>query len=156
VIPTYRKLLVTTDLSPLGNAAIPHAYAVLAKRGGTVILCHVLELPGVPNPLYAHYSPGRALSPKEREGLKKSLGSALEALVPQEVRGEGGIATEVRVVEAAWPIHEAICQEAKALDVDLIVMASHGHSGIVRLFLGSVAERVLRSADRPILIVRSA
>lgn len=34
MIPTYRKLLVTTDLSSLGNAAIPHAYAVLAERGG--------------------------------------------------------------------------------------------------------------------------
>ncbi|MDE2180964.1 MAG: universal stress protein, partial [candidate division NC10 bacterium] len=38
---------------------------------------------------------------------------------------------------------------------DLIVMASHGHSGIVRLLLGSVAEHVLRSADRPVLIVRN-
>ena len=60
------------------------------------------------------------------------------------------------MVEAPGPVHEAICQEAKALDVDLIVMASHGHSGIARLFLGSVTERVLHSADRPVLIVRTA
>ena len=156
MIPTYRKLLVTTDFSPLGNAAIPHAYAVLGKSGGTVVLCHVVEVPGLPNPLYAHYSPGRALSGKEREDLRHALLRELEQLVPEEVRRRRAVATEVRVVETQERVHEAICQEAKLLDVDLIVMASHGHSGMAHLVLGSVAERVLRLADRPILIVRSA
>jgi nucleotide-binding universal stress UspA family protein len=156
VIPTYRKLLVTTDFSPLGNAAIPHAYAVLAKRSGTVVLCHVVEVPGLPNPLYAHYSPGRAVSGTEREELREALLRELEQLVPEEFRRRRVVATEVRVVETQESVHEAICQEAKVLDVDLIVMASHGHTGVARLVLGSVAERVLRSADRPVLIVRSA
>jgi len=156
VIPIYRKVLVTTDFSPLGNSAIPHAYAVVAKVGGTTILCHVLELSGVPNPLYAHYSPGKALSPEERENVRQVSARALEDLVPQEARGQETLRTEVRVVEATGPVHEAICQEANALGVDLIVMASHGHSGLARLFLGSVAEGVLRSTARPILIVRAA
>lgn len=155
MIPVYRKVLVTTDFSPLGNAAIPHAYALLAERGGTVILCHVTEVHEPPNPLYAHYSPGGALSPKARAELRQALLRSLEALVPEQARAEE-VATEVRVVETTAPVHEAICQEAKALGVDLIVMASHGHSGMARLLLGSVAERVLRSVDRPILIVRSA
>lgn len=154
MIPIYRKVLVTTDFSPLGNRAIPHAYAVLPKSGGAVFLCHVLELPPEPNPLYAHYSPGRALSPAEREELRQASQRALEDLVPHEVRGEKAGRTEVRVIETYGPIHEAICQEANTLDVDLLVMASHGHSGLARLFLGSVTEHVLRSVERPILIVR--
>jgi nucleotide-binding universal stress UspA family protein len=80
---------------------------------------------------------------------------ALEQLVPSEVRKSGRVVTEVRVVEIQAPVAEAICQEAKVLGVDIIVIASHGHSGVARLFLGSVAERVLRLADRPVLIVRS-
>ncbi|MDE2181053.1 MAG: universal stress protein [candidate division NC10 bacterium] len=155
MIPRYRKLLVTTDLSPLGNAAIPHAYAMLAERGGTVILCHVTEVHGPPNPLYAHYSPWSALSGQERAELRQTLLRSLEALVPEQARKAGVVTTEVRVVETPLTVHEAICQEARELDVDLIVMASHGHSGIVRLLLGSVAEHVLRSADRPVLIVRN-
>lgn len=155
MIPRYRKLLVTTDLSPLGNTAIPHAYAMLAKRGGTVILCHVTEVHGPPNPLYAHYSPWSALSGQERAELRQTLLRSLEALVPEQARKAGVVTTEVRVVETPLAVHEAICQEAGELDVDLIVMASHGHSGIVRLLLGSVAEHVLRSADRPVLIVRN-
>lgn len=147
--------MVTTDFSDLGNGAIPHAYSVLADREGTVILCHILEPPALPNPLYAHYSPGGAFSPEDRERLRQGLLQALEQLVPSEVRKSGRVVTEVRVVEIQAPVAEAICQEAKVLGVDIIVIASHGHSGVARLFLGSVAERVLRLADRPVLIVRS-
>lgn len=154
MIPQYRKLLVTTDLSPLGNAAIPHAYALLTPHGGTVILCHITEVYGPPNPLYAHYSPWSGLSGEERVELRQSLLGSLEGLVPEEARATDRMATELRVVETPLLVHEAICQEAKALDVDVIVMASHGHSGMARLFLGSVAEHVLRLADRPVLIVR--
>ena len=155
MIPTYQKVMVTTDFSDLGNGAIPHAYSVLADREGTVILCHILEPPALPNPLYAHYSPGGAFSPEDRERLRQGLLQALEQLVPSEVRKSGRVVTEVRVVEIQAPVAEAICQEAKVLGVDIIVIASHGHSGLARLFLGSVAERVLRLADRPVLIVRS-
>lgn len=156
MIPTYRKVMVTTDFSTVGNRAIPHAYAVLPKDGGTVILCHVVEVPELPNPLYAHYSAVRVLSPTERQALRETVLRSLEALVPAEVRGQPMISTELRVVETPGAVHEVICQEAGALNVDLLVMASHGHSGMARLFLGSVAERVLRSADRPVLIVRGA
>lgn len=155
MMPRYRKLLVTTDLSPIGNTAIPHAYSILAGRGGTIILWHVVDLHGVPSPIYARYAPRESLPGQEQPTLVKTLVGVLEALVPEDVRMEGLITAEVRVVEAMRPVPEAICDEATASDVDLIVMASHGHSGLKRLILGSVAEGVLRSADRPILIVRS-
>lgn len=154
MIPTYRKVLVTTDLSPLGNAAVPHAYAILAERGGTVILCSVINVQGAPDPLYAQPMPGKPLA-EQRAKLREDLFSSLEALVPEEARAEGKVATEVRAVEVSGPVHEAICQEAKTLEVDLIVMASHGYSGMKHLLLGSVAEHVLRSADRPVLVIRS-
>jgi len=155
MIPTIRKVMVTTDFSDLGNGAIPHAYSLLGGREGTVILCHILEPPALPNPLYAHYSPGGAFSPEDREKLRQGLLQALEQLVPSEVRKSGRVVTEVRVVEIQAPVAEAICQEAKLLGVDSIVIASHGHSGVARLFLGSVAERVLRLADRPVFVVRN-
>ena len=155
MIPTIRKVMVTTDFSDLGNGAIPHAYSLLADREGTVILCHILEPPALPSPLYAHYSPGGAFSPEDRERLRQGLLQALEQLVPSEVRKSGRVVTEVRVVETLEPVSEAICQEAKVLGVDIIVIASHGHSGVARLFLGSVAERVLRLAGRPGLIGRN-
>ncbi|MCZ7625768.1 MAG: universal stress protein [Candidatus Methylomirabilis sp.] len=52
-------------------------------------------------------------------------------------------------------VHDAICQEAAAKEADVIVMASHGYSGVKHLLLGSVVEHVLRNADRPVLVVRT-
>src|SRR5574337_1158334 len=104
MISRYRKLLVTTDLSPLGNAAIPHAYAILAKHGGTVILCYVTEVHGPPNPLYAHYSPWSALSGQERAELRQTLLCSLEALMPEQARKAGVVTTEVRVVETSLAV----------------------------------------------------
>ena len=83
---------------------------VLANREGTVILCHVTEVHGPPNPLYAHYSPWSGLSGQERAELRQTLLRSLESLVPEEARAEGRVATEVRVVETPLLVHEAICQ----------------------------------------------
>ena len=155
MIPKYRKVLAVTDLSAIGNAAIPHAYAILAGQGGTIILWHVINVSGMPDPLYTRYTPGKAFPGQQQADFRQALFSSLEALVPEEARAEGMVTTEVRVVEVPGAVDEAICQEAATLEVDLIVMASHGYSGMKHLVLGSVAEGVLRLADRPVLIVRS-
>jgi nucleotide-binding universal stress UspA family protein len=153
MLPKYQKLLVTTDLSPLGNTAVLHAYGILAERGGTVILWCAVDVSGMPDPLYAQPTPGETLA-EERAEIREKLFSSLEALVPEEVRAEGKVTTKIRVVEVSGPIHDTICQEAAAQEVDLIVMASHGYSGMKHLLLGSVVEHVVRSADRPVLIIR--
>ncbi|NJD69481.1 MAG: universal stress protein [Candidatus Methylomirabilota bacterium] len=154
MVPTYQKVLVTTDLSPLGNGAVPHAYALLGERGGTVILWCAVDVSGMPDPLYAQPTPGETLA-EERAEIRDNLFSSLEALVPEEVRTEGKIKTEVRVLEISGAVHDAICQEAAAKEADVIVMASHGYSGVKHLLLGSVVEHVLRNADRPVLVVRT-
>jgi len=115
VIPTYRKVMVTTDFSTVGNRAIPHAYAVLPKDGGTVILCHVVEVPELPNPLYAHYSAVRVLSPTERQALRETVLRSLEALVPPEVRGQPMISTELRVVLQAPSTRSSVRKRAPSM-----------------------------------------
>ena len=61
-VAELRRVLVPTDFSEAGLTAIPYAYAVTA-RGGTVHLLHVVEPVTAPNPLYAHYVPGRMPTP---------------------------------------------------------------------------------------------
>lgn len=153
MIPRYDRVLVTTDFSELGNAAIAHAYALLGSRPGTVVLCHVLERPTPPNPLYAHYSPGRALSPKERKALARELEQQLGELVPSGV--PKGVRTEVRVLDRPGAVHESITDLARAVRAKAVVIASHGRSGLGRALLGSTADRVLRTARTPVLVVRT-
>jgi nucleotide-binding universal stress UspA family protein len=143
-------LLVATDLSPAGNAAIPYAYALLGSGGGgRVELCHVHER-HLAEPAYAYDDPAQALPAKTRAELEERL----RALVPAWSH-EGGITTNVTVIDGGIA-REAIVQAARRLGADTIVLASHGRSGLARALLGSVAEAVVRHADRPVWVVRAA
>ena len=145
-----RAVLAPTDLSAIGAAAVPFAYAIVAP--GCVHLLHVVEPPTVPNPLYAHYSPGRRPTQEERERQERDLRARLEALVPPSAEGRE-IRTEIELVEG-HEVAELVCQTAERLDVDAICIGSHGRSGLARALLGSVTQSVLRTTRRPVLIVR--
>jgi nucleotide-binding universal stress UspA family protein len=144
-IPAIRSVLVATDLSALGNAAVPHAYALL-RAGGVVELCHVHE-GALPSPVYA-YSGETTLTTRRRQELEHQL----RGLVPAEAAGLG-IATHVTVIDGGAAADQ-IVQAARRLGADVIVVSSHGRSGIGRTVLGSVAESVLRHAERPVHVVR--
>jgi len=147
-IPELHTVLAVTDLSPLGNAAVAHAYALVRATGGVVELCHVHER-ALPNPTYAYDAPGPGLSELDRARLLKDL----KALVPAESKALG-IATHVSIVDGGKAA-EAIVQTAERLNVDAIAMASHGRGGLARTVLGSVAQDVLHRSHRPVYVVRS-
>ena len=134
-IPQFRRVLVTTDFSDLGNRAIPYAYSAL-RRGGTVCLIHVVE----PN--------------KQKTQLKQSNDSKarLRMLIPPDSEAQG-IETQVEIVESRKP-SQAICQAAERFGADLICIASHGRSGLSKTILGSVAHDVMTCSKRPLLVVR--
>jgi nucleotide-binding universal stress UspA family protein len=152
MIPRYDRVLVTTDFSRLGNRAIDHAFALLGRGPGTVFLCHVLERPPLPNPLYAHYAPQRRLPEPEQAALVRAVEQKLRRLIP--ARRPRGVKVEVRVLETAEPVHEAICEHARAVRAKAIVIASRGRSSLARTILGSTTDRVLRTARQPVLVVR--
>jgi nucleotide-binding universal stress UspA family protein len=128
-----RTLLVPTDLSPLGNAAIGHACRLLAAGGGTLIVCHAT---GGKGPMTA----------QERDELRKKM---LE-LVPAEA-GRMGILVRTFVQETAPP--EAIIQAARRMGCEGIVLSSHGRSGLSGALLASVAETVVRESPVPVTVV---
>ncbi len=147
----FRRILVTTDFSEAGDRAIPHAFRMAADHGAEVILCHVLEPVILPNPLYAQYYPGEVFSPEVLERAAADARAALLERVPKEAPlaqvpyrvaiGQGGPVDEIIRLAA----------EEKA---DLIVIATHGHTGLKHLLMGSVAERVIRHAPCAVLVVR--
>ena len=77
-LPHILTVLAPTDLSEIGNAAIPHAYALLRATGGVVELCHVHEH-GLPYPAYAYDEPHRLTA-----AAREALVNALRALIPAE------------------------------------------------------------------------
>jgi nucleotide-binding universal stress UspA family protein len=150
-VAELRRVLVPTDFSEAGLTAIPYAYAVTA-RGGTVHLLHVVEPVTAPNPLYAHYVPGRMPTPEERARQEAVLHERLAALAPPEARAHG-VRTAVELREGR-EVAELICEAGERLDADAICIGSHGKAGLRRALMGSVAEEVLRCTRRPVLLVR--
>jgi nucleotide-binding universal stress UspA family protein len=146
-VPVIRKVLVATDLSDFGNAAIPHAYALARRSGARVEICHVREH-ALPSPAYVLPDEAPQLPPAERRQLEHRL----EALVPDEA-GEIGIASHVTVIDGGIAPTQ-ILQAAHLLGADAIVIASHGRTGLGRTLLGSVAEAVVHKSDVPVFVVR--
>jgi nucleotide-binding universal stress UspA family protein len=131
-LPAFRRVLVSTDFSKLGNKAVLFACGAV-KHGGEVCLFHVVT--------------------SRRAGLKHQLSARLKSLIPDEAE-QRGIQTRIEVVEDENPA-VAICQAAERLNADLICIGSRGRSGLKKKFLGSVAEAVMRRSSRPVLLIRS-
>jgi nucleotide-binding universal stress UspA family protein len=130
-----RTVVVTTDFSPLGNAAIPEACRLLLRGGGMVVLLHVAE------------TEEGELSPQRRNELQE----ALLALLPHGMSAQGVAACPT--VATDGPPARSILEAIRRFDPDLVVMSSHGRSGVARAVRGSVTEQVMKASPRPVVVV---
>ncbi len=141
-----KKILVPTDFSDGSMAAVQYARELAPGLGAEVLLLHVL-----PSPLYPFALNTTSVPTLEKE-LRHGVAQRLEELAVAE-QGQG---IEARaVMRSGIPFSEVI-DTAKDEEVDLIVMSTHGYSGIKHLMLGSLAEKVVRSAPCPVLVVPPA
>lgn len=146
-IPPKRHILFATDLSAVGNAAIPHALALLPE-GGLLTLMHVTPLPPmISDHLRRELGRSSTLSPRERDAVSNRL----RQLVPTDA-AERGIFAQTEVVSAA-DVGQAISQAAERLSVDAICLASDNRIEVSRAFLGSVTRTVRSLTRRPLMLV---
>ena len=140
----YKKILVPLDQEAGAEVALPVA-ADLAKSDGTVIrLMYVAPTPS------AIVAEGRGIAYADQESDRlQHLGMVYLREAAHQLAGLP-VEYAVRFGEPA----EEILEEAREFGADLVVMATHGRSGVVRLMLGSVAEAVLRRSEVPVVLVR--
>jgi nucleotide-binding universal stress UspA family protein len=146
-IPHIRSVLVATDFSPTGNAAVALAFAT-AERGAVVHLVHV-----VPDPVEGSIRP-RDIFPSSQSMCEKygEICERLNHLVPTAAAAREQRA-ELHVLESRHPA-DAICQAAERLGADMICLGTHGRTGVAKAVLGSVAHEVLAKSHRPTLLAR--
>jgi nucleotide-binding universal stress UspA family protein len=124
----------------LGNKAVSYGCAVL-RRGGTLKLLHVIEANGA-TPAKNKPRPGKD-NPKLRGKLRALVpAAAVEHFDIEEAVIQNGDAAK------------AIAQEAERFDADAICMGSHGRTGLAKTLLGSVAQGVMATTKRPVMVVR--
>jgi len=145
---TFARILVPTDFSTHAESALGYATALAKQSGASVEVLHVLDEPFMPATWSAEvYLPDL---PELREQLAADADARL-ADYRERIHKDGiPILTTTRSGRPA----EVIVAYAKAAGADLIVMGTHGRSGLSHLFMGSVAERVIRTAPCPVLTVR--
>jgi nucleotide-binding universal stress UspA family protein len=148
---SFKRILVTTDFSEAGDHAISHAFRMAADHGAEVLLLHVVEIVVAPNPLYAHYYPTDLLTPEIRV---RAENDARQAILDRTPKNGPLAAVPHQVVVAHGMPAEEIIRTAREQQADLIVISTHGRTGLRHLILGSTAERVIRHAHCPVLVVR--
>ncbi|MBN8248805.1 MAG: universal stress protein, partial [Verrucomicrobia bacterium] len=149
-VPKLQRVLVTTDLSPAGNRALPAACALL-PAGGLLRILHVLPAAASGFSLLGGSPHTPALSPGERKVRQRDVTARLRRLVPVEA-AERGIVTDPVVVEAD-DVAEAIAAEAVRFGAHAVCMGSQGRGAAARLLMGSVTQAVLRRCPVPLHLV---
>jgi len=137
-------ILVPSDFSPASSKAFKYALRFAKQFGAQMTLLHVLE-PAPPNLM--GITPVPLFSEDELAAAEKNLGAWTAS-----ARG-AGVADTRSAVRTGVASHE-ILEAAKEMDVDLIVIATHGFTGWKHFCIGSTAELVARSAPCPVLVVR--
>ena len=144
-----KKVLVATDFGPASDSALRYAQALARGFGAELHVLHVVEN------LLTRAGDGygyAGLSPEVQWDIEEAGRKRTEALVSDEDRRE--LHAKAATVTSNSPATE-IVEYALKNGIDLIVMGTHGRGAIAHLFMGSVAERVVRIAPCPVLTVRS-
>ncbi|GAB7008259.1 universal stress protein [Halorubrum trueperi] len=140
----YSRILVPTDGSAEGKRAVAHALDLASVHGADVHALYVIDTASYAGmPMESSWE---GVGDLLRSDAKKAVGAV------EDIATEAGVDVETAVVEGS-PSREII-RYAEGNECDLVVMGTHGRGGIDRLLLGSVAEKVVRGAEVPVLTVR--
>jgi universal stress protein A len=137
----FRKILCPIDFDRNSLAALDYARDLAGQQGATLHVLHVVFIPMVSPGFPGEPYPVVSEEPSKLE-LQEIAREHLDGKVRYQIETRSGRPAEI------------INQAAEDLGVDLIVMATHGKTGVTRLVLGSVAEHVVRGARRPVLTIR--
>ncbi|MBX7157194.1 MAG: universal stress protein [Verrucomicrobiae bacterium] len=138
----FNKILVPLDFSPTSQKALNRAIALAQQSKASLILIHVVTFTMVAGAeQFTAIDWYQRLQDEAKKSLKK-----IQNKIPASVRSE-------IILDTGNPF-DLICRAAKKKNADLIVISTHGFSGLKHVLLGSTAERVIRHAPCPVLVVR--
>lgn len=139
----YDQILIPTDGSETSQRATEHAVSMAARQDATLHALHVVD--GGPD---SAPDVGGGLNAAD---LRERGEESIEAV--RERAERAGV--EVETVVDAGVAYQSIVEYVDTNDIDLVVMGTHGRSGIQRFLLGSVAERVIRTVNAPVMTVKT-
>ena len=144
---SYKKILVPVDGSDTSNAGLKEAISLAATLGARLRLIHVLDMTPILNIPEGGTDFGALENEIKRAGTK-IIDTALATTARQGVRTDSALPKT-----HGTRVADGIVEEARRFKADLIVIGTHGRSGLKRMLMGSNAEQVVRSTQVPVLLV---
>ncbi len=145
-----RSILLPTDFSECGNYALSYAASLARTFGATILCVHVIE-PMVPTVGYSGMT-----EPLPIADIADRLEDSAERELPKLAEREECAGLDVEELIVHGEAASEIVRVAKERSVDLIVVSSHGRTGLGRILFGSTAEAIVRHAPCPVLVVKPA
>lgn len=143
-MPALERILVTTDFSPLGNAAVRRAARLAARDGAKLLLVHAL--PRFPT-LQAVFVDHGQVAQQMRAAAEAHIGTLLA-----EVDAAGVVDLSAEISEGT--AHRVVADAIETFHPDLVVIGAHGRGLLQQFFLGGTAARILAQSTCPVLVVR--
>jgi nucleotide-binding universal stress UspA family protein len=143
----YKRIVVPLDGSKLAEEVLIHVRALASFLGSEIILMRVTTYPS-----YEYLLADPSMASSLQTNMEGEASEYLSGLVDSLRRA--GFQAKAEVVTVGGPVADAIIAFAHKVEADLIAMSTHGRTGPSRWFLGSVADRVVRGAGVPVLMVR--
>ncbi|WP_123538426.1 universal stress protein [Halosimplex salinum] len=137
----YETILVPTDGSAAAEAAVDAGLALAERFGASLHAVHVLELDRLPGDIDAD----------TRAALETDVASVLQTIADRGAERDVTVHTEI--LETGEPVHRAVADAVRDREADLLVMGTHGRTGLHQFVLGSVTEHTLRISPAPVLTV---
>lgn len=146
----YKRILVTTDGSPLSKKAVNSAIALAQATGAELVALHV-----VPRYPMSYFEGGATLAVADVKRIEAQWSEKGQALVDAVKKSADAAGVKARTALARSDlVAESVIAAARKHKCDLVVMASHGRKGLKRLLLGSETQHVLTHSTVPVLVLR--
>jgi nucleotide-binding universal stress UspA family protein len=142
----FRRILLPSDFSGCSAEAARAARRLAEIFGARLIVLHVLDEPAALDPMFRGEVPLEML----RGRMEQYAREAMEAFVAAGLRGMENVETRI----ASGVPYREILREARETGADLIVIGTHGRTGVEHVIFGSTAEKVVRMAPCPVLTIR--
>ena len=145
--PKYKKVLFCTDFSKISDCAFDYAFGIAKRDEGVLYILHVIPT----NP--DHYNLERCLTKEELDRVKATLREDREKIYNDQYLSHIKDKTKVQIVTESGREDKKILEFARKENIDIIVIGTHGRTGIEHFFIGSVAEKIIRHSPIPVFII---
>jgi nucleotide-binding universal stress UspA family protein len=145
----FHRILVGTDLSAASDPAVQEAIKLAKENGAELLFAHAYQPPSL-------FQMDGYLTGGIYQEWDNTLRVGVEAKLAPIVQSAKDAGIQAKALVLAGAPFDAITQAAQDTGADLVVLGTHGRTGVSRFFLGSVAARVISTAPCPVLTVRAA